>query len=63
MSTALLTRENTCERYGGITLVTLHRWRKDPDLRFPPPIRIRRRVFWRQADLDLWDETRIAPAA
>lgn len=63
MSTALLTRDNVCERFGGVTLVTLHRWRKDPSLRFPPPIKIKRRVFWRQEDIDRWCEGRIAPSA
>lgn len=62
MPMALLTRDNIRDHFG-VTLVTLHRWRKDPSLRFPPPIKIKRRVFWRQEDIERWCEDRIAPSA
>ncbi|MEW9838339.1 helix-turn-helix transcriptional regulator [Mesorhizobium marinum] len=62
MTTSLLTRENIRDHFG-VTNVTIHRWRKDPSLQFPPPIKIKRRVFWRQEDIERWCESRIASAA
>lgn len=36
----------------GISSMTLHRWTKDPSLKFPPPIRIRTRCFRSRVQLE-----------
>jgi hypothetical protein len=33
------------QEFGGITLMTLYRWTNDPELGFPPPIKIRTKNF------------------
>ena len=33
------------EEFGGVTLMTLYRWTKDPTLGFPPPVKIRNKNF------------------
>jgi predicted DNA-binding transcriptional regulator AlpA len=33
------------EEFGGITLMTLYRWTNDPNLGFPPPVKIRTKNF------------------
>jgi hypothetical protein len=38
-------------RYGGISKMTLHRWDADPDLGFPPPVRIQDRKYRRLREL------------
>jgi hypothetical protein len=43
-----------CERYD-ITPITLWRWDNDPDLKFPPPIRVRGRKYRDAAELDAFD--------
>ncbi len=45
------------ERYG-VTAMSLHRWVRDPDMRFPEPIYIGRHRFWLLADLEGWERTR-----
>jgi predicted DNA-binding transcriptional regulator AlpA len=34
---------------------TIKRWLDDPELEFPKPIYIRRRRYWREADLINWE--------
>jgi predicted DNA-binding transcriptional regulator AlpA len=53
-----LTTAQVCERYGGVTPMTLHRWRNDGDLNFPKPEPIRSRNYWRIEQLDSWDAVR-----
>jgi hypothetical protein len=38
--------------FGGISAMTLHRWSIDPDLGFPPPIKIRNLNFRSRDALD-----------
>ena len=45
------------ERYG-VTSMTLWRWLKDADLKFPQPIRIGRFRYWRLSDLVAWERSR-----
>ena len=45
------------ERYG-VTSMTLWRWLRDPDLRFPRPMRIGRFRYWRLSDLVAWERSR-----
>jgi predicted DNA-binding transcriptional regulator AlpA len=42
-------------RYGGISDMTLWRWLRDLEMKFPPPVMIRRRRYWREADLADFD--------
>jgi predicted DNA-binding transcriptional regulator AlpA len=35
--------------------VTIWRWVRDPELRFPQPIQINRLNYWRLADLEAWE--------
>ena len=43
------------ERYG-VCDMTLRRWDADPTLDFPRPIRIRKRKYRDEAELDAFDE-------
>ncbi len=45
------------ERYG-VTSMTLWRWLKDADLKFPQPMRIGRLRYWRLSDLVAWERSR-----
>lgn len=46
-------------RYGGLSEMTLWRWRKDPDLAFPEPdLQIRGINYWSLGRLEAWDNTR-----
>jgi hypothetical protein len=39
----------------GVGLRTLHRWDQDPKLKFPKPIRIKKRKYRRRKQLKSWD--------
>jgi len=43
---------------GGVSDMTLWRWLNDPAMRFPKPIYIARRRFFREAEIAAWIETR-----
>jgi predicted DNA-binding transcriptional regulator AlpA len=47
------------ERYG-VTSMTLWRWLKDVDLRFPQPMLIGRLRYWRVSDLVEWERSTLA---
>lgn len=47
------------ERLGQISRVTLWRYVKDPELEFPQPIVMRKRRYWKEADLTNWVESRV----
>jgi hypothetical protein len=53
-----LTATQVRKRYGGVSKMTLHRWRHDPNLGFPQPEPIRSRNYWRIEQLDSWDAVR-----
>jgi hypothetical protein len=42
----LITSRAMRELFGGVSLMTLYRWRKDPKLNFPEPVKIRDRNYW-----------------
>ena len=48
---------DVCRRYS-ISTMSLWRWLRDADLQFPPSIWVRRRRFWREADLVKWERSR-----
>jgi predicted DNA-binding transcriptional regulator AlpA len=42
-------------RFGGISNATLYRWEDDPQIGFPPAIRIRNSRYWRRADIEAFE--------
>jgi predicted DNA-binding transcriptional regulator AlpA len=48
-----------CKRYG-VSAMTLWRWDHDPHINFPKPIRINRRKYRDEADLEAWERWRAA---
>jgi predicted DNA-binding transcriptional regulator AlpA len=44
--------------FGDVSDMTLWRWLKDADLKFPKPIYVQRRRFWREAELIEWISNR-----
>jgi hypothetical protein len=53
----LLPDDKVCDRYS-ISLMTLWRWDRDPELNFPKAIRIRGRKYRDEGELDAFDATR-----
>jgi predicted DNA-binding transcriptional regulator AlpA len=47
------------DRYG-VSKMTVWRWLRDADLRFPQPTTIKRRHYWSLPDLEQWERTRAA---
>lgn len=39
---------------GEISQMTEWRWQRDPDLDFPKPVKIRNRVYYREAEILAW---------
>ena len=48
---------------GNVSDMTLWRWSRDPALDFPEPIYIRKRRYWKRADIDAWKEAQAARAS
>ena len=48
-----------CRRYG-VSAMTLWRWDHDPRINFPKPIRINRRKYRDEAELEAWERFRAA---
>lgn len=46
-----------------ISEMTLSRWRRDKDLGFPPPTTIRKRNFYRRAEIVAWETAQAAKSA
>lgn len=44
-------------RYG-IAKMTIWRWLQNDALGFPKPMRINNRLFWKLADLEMWEASR-----
>lgn len=57
----LISQPEACKRLG-IRPLTIHRWRKRPELAFPVSIKIGDRVFFRRAEVDAWIEARAQSA-
>ena len=45
---------HVCELCGGISDMSLWRWLNDPALRFPKPVYIAKRRYWREAEIVAW---------
>ncbi len=56
----LLTAVQTRARYGGISSMGLWRWRRNPRMRFPQPVIINGRVYFRLGALRAWEAERAA---
>lgn len=58
--TKLISAKDVRHLLGDVSDMTLHRWLGDEALNFPRPVYIRKRRFWREADLLPWLEERAA---
>lgn len=56
----LLTSTQTRARIGGVSAMCIWRWMRDDRVRFPPPIQINKRNYWRLGDLRRWQTARAA---
>jgi predicted DNA-binding transcriptional regulator AlpA len=54
----LLSARKVKERYD-VSRMCLWRWERDPEVNFPAPLMIRKRLYWRQSDLEAWERDRI----
>ncbi|MCA0272384.1 MAG: transcriptional regulator [Proteobacteria bacterium] len=50
------------EMCGGVSDMTFWRWLHDPAMNFPKPDYIRKRRYWRKADLVAWLQTQAEAA-
>ena len=55
----LIPDPKVCQRYG-VHPSTLYNWDKDPKLNFPKPVRINKRKFRDEGELDEFDAARAA---
>ena len=55
----LLPTRQVCGRYG-VADRTIDRWLSRRSLGFPKPIVVNRRRYWRQAELDEWERSRVS---
>jgi predicted DNA-binding transcriptional regulator AlpA len=53
-----LPASQVCARYG-ISAMSIWRWCRDDALGFPHPLRINGRRFWKLAELEQWEASRI----
>ena len=51
------------KRYGDTSDMSLWRWLDNADMKFPKPILIQRRRFWRLSELVAWERKRATEAA
>ena len=59
----LLTSNQARARVGNVSHMCIWRWIRDDRVRFPAPIQINRRNYWRLGDLRRWQAERSAKAA
>lgn len=46
---------------GGVSDMTIWRWQRDPDVRFPlPDLTIHRRRYWKKSTITAWKKSREA---
>jgi len=55
----LLSTRMVAERYGNVTVRTIERWTLDEEMKFPAPIRVGRRKFWREIDLAAFEREKV----
>ena len=52
----LLTSKDTRARIGGVSTMCIWRWMRDERVRFPEPLKINNRNYWRAGDLRRWQD-------
>jgi predicted DNA-binding transcriptional regulator AlpA len=60
---ALLTSAQTRARMGGVSTMCIWRWMRDPRVRFPHPVKINSRNYWRIGDLRRWQAESVTKPA
>lgn len=53
-SAILISQEQVLTMVGGVSTMTLWRWRRDPALAFPDPRPIKGRLYWREGEVLAW---------
>jgi hypothetical protein len=56
----LLTSAQTRARIGNVSTMCIWRWMRDARVRFPMPVKINNRNYWRLGDLRRWQAERTA---
>jgi predicted DNA-binding transcriptional regulator AlpA len=51
------------QRMFGVSDMTIHRWRNNPRLAFPKPIKIGTKNYWRRAEIQDWIAARAVASA
>jgi predicted DNA-binding transcriptional regulator AlpA len=59
----LLTSAQARARVGGVTTMCIWRWMRDDRVKFPAPVKINARNYWRLGDLRRWQAERVTKAA
>jgi hypothetical protein len=54
----LLTSNQIRARVGAVSIMCIWRWMRDERVKFPHPIKINNRNYWRLGDLRRWQEER-----
>jgi len=62
MQQSYLTRPQVKARYQ-ISEMTMWRWEKNPDLKFPQPMVVGRRKYFKEEDLTAWERDRVKVTA
>ena len=52
-----LTAPHVCERYG-VTSMTLHRWLRNEKMKFPKPMYLNNRRYFKVDDIESWERQR-----
>lgn len=60
MQTKFITASQVRSRFGNISDMTLWRWLRDEQLRFPRPLVIQRRRFFRLDQIEEFEQKRVA---
>ncbi len=55
-----ITTKQLRQRIGGASDMTIWRWEHDKDLNFPKPIRIQKRRYWDEDEIEAWLRARAA---
>ncbi|WP_415188094.1 helix-turn-helix transcriptional regulator [Rhodomicrobium sp.] len=55
----LLTSAHVRAALGGISAATIYRWTQRANLKFPEPIKIAGRKFWRRGEVRAWCEAQL----
>jgi predicted DNA-binding transcriptional regulator AlpA len=54
MTQKLMTAASVREALGGVSDMTMWRWLNEPTMKFPQPIYINRRRYWREGQIVDW---------